>query len=116
MSIPRELLESKDGVGEYFNPDEGMEIMVEFHPILSGLQKKGKDLTKGEEAAIRDWVWSPSISPGFVRRLSQEYGSESIEAAFLLGKVPEPYALEYLLRRYKGPFYRPRYPTLTIVK
>ncbi len=116
MNIPRDLLESKNGIGVYFNPDEGMEIMPEFNDVLSGLKKKGRGLTAGEEGAIRGWVMSQSLSPGFVRRLAEDHGSESIAAAFLLDRQKEDYVLEYLLRRYKGRFYRPRYPTLTIVK
>jgi hypothetical protein len=99
----------------YFNPEEGQEIVQDFNDLLAGLRKKGVDLMPDEEEAIRGWVMSQSISPGFVRRLAEEYGSESIEAAFLLDKQRRDYALEYLLRRYKGRFYRPRYPTLTLV-
>jgi hypothetical protein len=91
-----------------------MEILVAFDAVISGLVKEGKGLTLVEEEAIRGWILSDSISPGFVRRLAERYGEESIKAAFLLGKRREGYALEYLLRRYKGRFYRPRYPTLTI--
>jgi hypothetical protein len=116
MNIQRELLESKDGIGVYFNPNEGIEIMPRFNDVLSGLKKKGVGLTAGEEEAIRGWVRSPSLSPGFVRRVADEHGGESIAAAFLLEDQKKDYALEYLLRRYKGRFYRPRYPTLTIVK
>ena len=47
---------------------------------------------------------SRSVSPGFVRRLVEEHGSESIVAAFLLDKQNADYTLEYLLRRYKGQF------------
>ena len=59
---------------------------------------------------------SQSTSPGFVRRVAEEHGSESIAAAFMLAKQQEAFVLEYLLRRYKGRFYRPRYPSLTLVK
>jgi hypothetical protein len=86
MNIPHDLLESKNGIGVYFNPSEGMEIMPDFNDILSGLKKKGRGLTAGEEEAIRGWVRSESISPGFVRRLAEERGIESIAAAFLLEK------------------------------
>jgi hypothetical protein len=115
MNLPRELLESKGGIGVYFNPEEGMEIIQDFDDLLSGLRKRGTDLTPGEAGAIRGWIVSESISPGFVRRLAEEFGDESIRAAFLLGKHEEGYVLEYLMRRYKGRFYRPRYPTLTLV-
>jgi hypothetical protein len=114
LNLPPELLEAEDGVGVYFNPVEGMEIYVAFDAMLSGLAKKGTGLTPAEAEAIRGWILSDSISPGFVRRLADRFGEESIKAAFLLGKHREGYALEYLLRQYKGRFYRPRYPTLTI--
>jgi hypothetical protein len=116
MNLPRELLDSKNGIGVYFNPNEGMEIMPDFNDLLSGLKKKGRGLTANEESAIRGWMRSPSLSPGFVRRLAEEHGSESIAAAFLLDEPKADYVLEYLLRRYKRQFYRPRYPTLTLAK
>ena len=114
INLPPDLLEANDGIGVYFNPDEGMEILPDFNDILSGLIKKGRGLTEAEEGMIRELVMSQSLSPGFVRRLVEEHGSESIAATFLLGKQKQDYVLEYLLRRYKGAFYRPRYPTLTI--
>ena len=40
-SFPPELLESDNGVGVYFNPDEGQEIMREFYDIINGLKKNG---------------------------------------------------------------------------
>ena len=114
-SSPRPL-ESQDGVCVYFNPEEGMEIIQDFDDLLAGLRKRGTNLTPDEERAIRGWFRSESISPGFVRRLAGEFGSESIKASFMLGKRDEEYALEYLMRRYKGRFYRPRYPTLTLAE
>lgn len=114
FNLPPDLLEAEDGIGVYFNPEEGMEIFVAFNDVISGLEKGGKVLTPAEQKAIRGWMASDSISLGFVRRLAERHGEESIKAAFLLGKRREGYALEYLLRRYKGRFYRPRYPTLTI--
>jgi hypothetical protein len=51
-----------------------------------------------------------------VRRLAKDHGIESIAAAFMLEAHNETYVLEYLLRRYKGRFYRPRYPTLTLAE
>ena len=91
-----------------------MEIIQDFDDLLAGLKKKGTGLTPGEEGAIRGWILSESISPGFVRRLVGECGVESIKAVFLLGKHEEDHATEYLMRRYKGRFYRPKYPTLTL--
>ncbi len=84
MNLPRDLLESKNGIGVYYNPDEGMEILPDFNDILSGLKKKGRGLTAAEEVAIWGWMKSPFLSPGFVRRVAEEHGSESIAAAFFL--------------------------------
>ena len=116
MNIPRDLLESRNGIGVYFNPSEGMEIMPDLNDVLSGLKNKGRGLTAVEGIALRGWLTSQTLSPGFVRRLAEEHGNESIAAAFLLEKQKEGYVLEYLLRRYKGSFYRSRYPTLTFAK
>ena len=115
MELPRELTEMTGGVGVYFNPHEGEEILPRFQLVISGLEKKGVGLTPDEQEAIWNLIRADAISPGFVRSLAEEYGSESIKDAFLMTKRDEPYTLEYLLRRYKGHFYRTRYPSLTLV-
>ena len=48
-------------------------------------------------------------------KLVHDYGDASIAAAFLIPQDCDTYYLEYLLRRYKGHFYRNRYPSLSIV-
>ncbi len=115
MPIPRDLLESENGVGIYYNPDEGTEIMTGFNNIVSGFKKRGKDLNDEEERGIRSFIWSDSVSPKFVRRLTQEYGSESIEAVFLIRGEHDESHVDYLLRRYKGAYYRKRYPRIALV-
>ena len=57
-SFPSELLESKNGVCVYFNPNEGQEIMQEFHAIISGFRKKGNSLSEDELNAIRGFISS----------------------------------------------------------
>ena len=116
INLPHDLLESKNGIGAYFNRDIGLEIMPEFNDILAALKKKGSGLRADEQHGIRRWMMSRSVSPGFVRRLVEEHGSESIVTAFSLDQQNADYTLEYLLRRYKGQSWRPRYPTLTLVK
>ena len=74
------------------------------------------DLKTEETEAIWSWIRSSQISPKFVRALAEEFGCESIMKAFFLGKRKEEYILDYLLRRFKGEFYRVRYPTLRIAK
>jgi hypothetical protein len=115
MNIPKDLLEEKDGIGVFLNPDEGKEIMTHFTTLVAGLKKRGEDLTEEEQRAIQGFFDSPAISPRFVRRVLEEYGDESVRTTFVLrGDVPA-YWLDYLLRSRKGHFYRKRYPTLSVV-
>ena len=115
IKIPEDLLEEKDGLGVFLNPDEGKEIMTHFTTLVAGLKKKGEGLTEDEQEVIRGFFESDAVSPRFVRRVLEEYGDESVKAAFLLkGDLPG-YWLDCLLRSRKGHFYRKRYPSLTIV-
>ena len=88
IKLPQDLLEEKDGLGVFLNPDEGKEIMTHFTTLVAGLRKKGEGLTGDEEAAIRGFVESPAISPRFVRRVLEEYGDDSVKAAFVLQGRP----------------------------
>ncbi len=115
VNLSPELTESSNAIGVYFNPNEGMEIVPNFDDILSGLKKNGIGLTAGEENAISGWMRSHTLSPGFGRRLVEEFGIGSIAAAFLLENQNEDYLLEYLLRRYSGNYFRPRSPTMMLV-
>ena len=114
-SFPPELLASDRGVCVYFNPDEGQEIMQEYYDILNGFKKRGMNLSEDELYAIRGFIYSEVISPSFVKKLIQEYGDESISAAFLIPDNIDKYYLDYLFRRYKGDFYRNRYPSISFV-
>ena len=115
MKIPEDLLEEKDGLGVFLNPDEGKEIMTHFTTLVAGLSKKGEALTEEEQEAIRGFFDSPAISPRFVRRVLEEYGDDSVRTAFLLkGDLPG-WSLDYLLRSRKGHYYRKRYPSLSVV-
>jgi len=115
ISIPQDLLDSKDGLGVFLNPDSGKEIMRGFNCVLSGLRRKGVGLTESEEQAIRAFVCSDTISPRYVRRMVEEFGDQSIRTSFRLGETTASYWLDYLLRRYKGSFFRRCYPSLSIV-
>jgi hypothetical protein len=115
INLPEDLLEEKDGLGVFLNPDEGKEIMSQFTSLVTGLRKKGKDLTAEEQEVIRGFFDSDAISPRFVKRVLEEYGDESAKIAFLLKADVPGYWLNYLLRSRKGHFYRKRYPTLSVV-
>jgi len=115
-SFPPELLESDNGVGVYFNPDEGQEIMREFYDIINGLKKNGDNLDEDELYGIRGFITSTVISPFFVKKLVEEYGDDSVSVAFLIPNSFSKYYLDYLLRKYKGDFYRNRYPSISFVQ
>jgi hypothetical protein len=114
IHFPPDLIERKDGVGVFFNPDVGQEMMTGFNGILSGFSKQGINLNQAEQDGIRAFICSDLVSPAFVKRLIREYGSESIEAAFLIQAENSPTPINFLLRRYKGTFYRKRYPHVTL--
>jgi len=115
MPYPPEIIENENGVGVFFNPGEGTEIMLNFNDVTSGLKKRGLDLSEDEAFAIQQLFYSEAISPAFVRRLVQDYGDESVAEAFLIrDRDAHPY-LDYLLRQHKGHFYRNRYPNVTMV-
>ena len=89
--------------------------MLGFDDVVHGFQKKGRDLTEDEAESLRGLIYAEAISPPFVRKLTQEYGDEAIRSAFLIPSDHDKHCLEYLLRRYKGHFYRKRYPSITLV-
>ena len=115
MSIPKDLLDHQDGLGVFINPDEGKEIMEHFTSLIAGLNCKGEALTEDQECVIRKFFHAAAISPKFVTRVLEEYGDESVRSAFVLrGDLPG-YWLDYLVRSFKGHFYRKRYPFLSMV-
>jgi hypothetical protein len=114
LSYPPELIKSEGGVGVYFNASEGTEMMTGFNEVISGLKKRGQDLTEDEIEAIYSMMISDAISPRFVQRLVEDYGDESIAATFFIRDRNDKTYLHYLLRRYKGHFFRTRYPQVAL--
>ncbi len=100
MKIPEDLLEEKDGLGVFLNPDEGKEIMTHFTTLVAGLKKKGEGLTEDEQDVIRGFFESdcgqPEVRPagaGGIRRRIREDGvpAEGRLAGILAGlSSPEP--------------------------
>jgi hypothetical protein len=103
-------------LARFSNPDEGVEDLLYFNQVVSGLRKQGVGLTDEEMDALRNAMTDAAISPAFVRRLANEHGAESFAEAFLIRNAPVELALEFLLRRHKGHFYRKRYPSLSLVQ
>src|SRR2546425_2971566 len=73
-----ELLACEDGIGVYFNPEEGQEMMMSFDEVRRGFQKQGRDVTADEAEMVRQFLYADAISPQFVKKLIQEYGDASI--------------------------------------
>ena len=115
MRYPADILNSRNGIGLHYNRREGVEMMLGFNDVLGGFARKARDLTDAEADAIKEFVRSRTISPGFVRRIVEEHGDASLRAAFLLGDRGVDYAVEYLLRRHKGAGFRTVYPNVTLV-
>lgn len=115
-SYPRDLLESDNGIGVFFNPEEGLEIMREYNDVLNGFKKKGVNLTEDEFNAIRGFIEADAISINFVNKLVEQYGTESISETYLLRSDDEIDFLNYILRQYKGHYYRNRYPNFSLKK
>ena len=89
--------------------------MNAFHEVISGFTKQGRDVTEEEAERLQGVMQSQAISPQFMRKLVQEHGDASLASVFLIPETTHKVYVEYLLRRYKGHFYRQRYPTLTLV-
>jgi hypothetical protein len=115
INFPPDILKNKNGVGVFYNPEEGEEIVIDFNDIVSGFKKKGIDLNQNEQDAIRSFISSDNVSPDYVKRLIQEYGSESIQTAFFIPAKYHDSHLDFLLRCYKGAYYRKRYPRIALI-
>jgi hypothetical protein len=115
IPFPQQVIDFDNGIGFFYNPDEGQEIMLNFNGLMSGMHKKGENLSEDEEDTIRQFIQSNAISPRFVRMIANEYGSESLAAAFLIRDLQNDYYLDYLLRRYKGHYFRNRYPAISLI-
>ena len=116
LQFPREFLDHDQGIGAFSSPEEGQEFMLGFNHILSGLRKRGEDLSTTERSALRHFVTGQVISPAFVRRLVREHGAASLRETFCLHDLSLEPALTFLLRTYKGCHFRNRYPSLALVQ
>ena len=88
-------------------------MMMNFNDIINGFKKQGENLTYDEAEGIRGFIISDAISPNFVNRIIKDYGEKSIYSAFLIDS--EDGNIEYLLHKYKGHFFRNRYPEISYI-
>jgi hypothetical protein len=92
-------------------------MMFGFDDVISGFKKNGKNLTDNETKAIRDFITSDAISPKFVKTIVDKYGTESIKDSFYINSeiIPKDFGIDYLLRKYKGQYFRNKYPEITLI-
>lgn len=116
IQFPDDFLKHCDGVGAFFNPHEGQEYMLGFHHVLSAFCKKGAELTGDEAETVREMIENENISPAFVQRLVREHGCGAIGRAWFIRDFQQTPHLKWLLRRFKGKFYRRRYPAISFAQ
>jgi hypothetical protein len=101
-----------NNVALFFQEGEGAEAFIRYAPLLSGLKKQDGVLSEDEAHAIQAFIEEPNVSPALVRRLIRETGSAAIERFYHLPE--DSNGIDYLLRRFKGQFYRKRYPCISL--
>lgn len=114
LSWPQKLIECRRGVAVFYHEGEGVEIMADFDLLRAALGQSRTALSEDEAEVLQAFVESAAISPAFVRRVIREHGCAGLAALYYLPEGDDA-AIEYLLRRFKGAFYRRRYPNLSLL-
>jgi len=115
ISLPKDLIECRRGIAIFSHAGEGTELMADFDVLRTALGKSDDALSEDEAEVLQAFIESEAISPAFVRRVIQDYGRASLSALYYLptGNDSE---VEYLLRRFKGHFYRRRFPCISLLQ
>ena len=104
---PRKFVENEKGVAVFYHEGEGVEMFTGYGILLSGLKKQDEPLTPDEMEILQAFVEEDAISPAFVRRVIRDVGSSGLEKLYFLTSGAD--GVEYLLRRFKGCYYRKRH-------
>jgi len=113
FSWPARLIECRRGLALFYHEGEGMEIMADFDVLRAALGRSSAPLSEDEAEVLRAFLESAEISPAFVRRVIREHGSAGLASWYYLPTGSDA-EVEYLLRRFKGAYYRRRYPNLSL--
>lgn len=105
VDIPR----NKNGVALFLSKDDTPKIFADYNDLSKALKKEGNHLDEVDKKSLRDLLMSKNVNPKFVKRLAQEYGTASIFQYYFGKKEVEHFALDYLLRKYKGQYFRERF-------
>ena len=111
FNIPEKITNCENGIAVFFNINEGQEILIDFNNFKKAFVKQGENLTEEDFDYIYAMIEDNSISPGFVKKIIKLYGTKSILKAYYIDNEE---CIEYLMYKYKGLFYKQRYPSLTI--
>jgi hypothetical protein len=114
LSWPRKLIECRRGVAVFYHEGEGIEIFADFDVLRGALAKSHEALSADEAEVLQAFVESDRTSPAFVRRVIREQGSAGIAALYYL-PTGDDSEVEYLLRCFKGVYYRRRYPSISLL-
>ena len=87
-------------------------MLTGYGTLLSGLKKQDDLLTPDEMEILQAFIEEDTISPAFVRRVIRDAGSSGLEKLYFLTNGTD--GVEYLLRRFKGCYYRKRYPNISL--
>ena len=107
------LADSQDEVAVFYHAGEGIEAFTCFGTLRTALKRQDGILLEDELDALQAFMEEDSISPAFVHRVVAETGSAGVEALYFLPEDSRE-GIEYLLRRFKGSYYRKRYPAITL--
>jgi len=114
MGLPKEFIENGKGVALFYHEGEGTEMIEGYDILLSALGNRSDLLSRKEMEILQAFIEEDTISPAFVHRVIREAGSAGLKRLyFLSGDTTE--GIEYLLRRFKGFYYRKRYPCISLL-
>lgn len=106
-----EFLDRRDGIAVFDHRGEGVEMFMGYERLTQALKNKGP-LSGDERDVLRSFVEEREISPAFVNRIFSESGSRGLINCYRLKSGDQDIA--YLLRRFKGIYYRKRYPCISL--
>jgi len=113
ITLPNDLLESKD-VSLFMSRADGTNFFQGLTAFVKSIRKKGKSLTEDDHTIIFNCITSSSIGPEVFYKIRETCPLDSIADTFKLGKL-ENRKLEFLLRCYKGKYYKEIYPNVSLL-